>query len=115
MYPLRSSGGDDDIGAMGLRVQRAVGHNLHGDPSVRESGRDLFSPFQGTVGDEKAGRTLLDEVADGELGHLSRAHEQDVFVGERAEDLSRKVDGDGRDRDGSWSRSGSRCEPSLRP
>ena len=43
---------------------------------------------------------LADEVADGELGHLAGADEQDVLVGERTEDLARQIDRDRGDGDG---------------
>ena len=50
--------------------------------------------------DEDGGCALLDEVAGGQLGHLSCADEEDGLALQGAEDLAGEVDGYGGDGDG---------------
>ena len=98
---LRSaSGGDDDVGARRLqRVELVKGDDGGGEAGALEFGDDGLGTGLGAVGDEDAGRAVLDEVADGELGHLAGADEQDGFVGERTEDLAGEIDRDRGDGD----------------
>jgi len=97
---LRSAGaGDDDVGAGGLIVEIVEGDDGGGDGGVEELGGEFFGAGEGAVGDEDRRGSLLDEMARGELGHLSCSDEEDGLALERAEDFSCEVDRDGGDGD----------------
>ena len=95
-----TGGSDDDVGAVSLGGQGLERYGLGAGLVGGEEVSDASGAVGGAVGDEEVMRAVLDEVADGELGHFSGADEQDCFAGERAEDFSCEIDRDGRDGDG---------------
>ena len=96
----RAGGGDDDVGAGGLRVEIVERDGFGMDGGAGEVSCDFFSAGLGAVGDEDGGGAVLDEMTGGELGHFACADEEDGLAFERAEDFAGEIDGYRSDGDG---------------
>ena len=112
-----AGGGEDDVCASSLGVKLVEGNDLggageagavdckrpvgelHGDLAGDLTG-ELRGALLGAIGDEDGGCALLDEMARGEVGHLTRADDEDGLAAQAAEDLAGEIDGDGCDGDG---------------
>ncbi len=93
-----ASGGDDDVGTIGLGVELVEGKDLGGTGGAAQLGGEALGAGLGAVGDYEIGGAVLNEVTGGEFGHLARSHEQDRLSIQRTEDLPGEVDrnrGDG--------------------